>query len=177
MLKRQSSKQAPPSPPGHEPEKGSTPVVIRPRPLSAQVDAVGRELGDDNAFVTIDNNIHFHPDLTFGGFGILILTTSSELRSPGVYFFHRPTHEWKLAYELTDLPQGQWARLADWEGAPVPVDLFRVNDQVVCARWLGRSGSSVPPGRWDRTGGPSEQERWAAEQESAMIQEHIRGIR
>lgn len=139
------------------------PVVVPPRPPGKGGDrrqqalaAFGEERGDPHAFAVISNTVHFHPDPGLGGFGILVLTVPSDRRDPGVYLFDRSRAEWMRAYLLDDLPMGKWVQISTWDGSPVPVQLQRFSEDDVAARWIGRSGASVPYREWDLTGGPSD---------------------
>lgn len=159
------------------PQRSTVPAV-RPRPREAPVhERVGAErFGDRNAFVTINDTIHFYPDRTRGAFGFLVLTAPSEARSPGVYLLDRARREWLLAYELDDLPRAQWVQATDWDGSMLPFQLFLLSEQVVAARWLNPAGASIPPGEWDVTGGPTPLELWAAQREHERIMDNIRRI-
>lgn len=160
------------------PPAQAEPVVVAPRPRSQgggdrhqqALVAFGDRLGDRNAFAVLSDSIHFHPDLTFGGFGILVLTTPSPRRDPGVYLLDRARAEWARAYLLEDLPEGTWVQICGWDGGALPVQLNRFAGDAVAARWIGRGGASVPPGQWDVTGGPSDADMMlaASEHQSAM---------
>lgn len=123
-----------------------------PKPPSAQErrEELARErLGDRNAFLVIENNVHFHPDLAFGGFGLLVLTKPSARRGPGVYLMDRTTVQWVCAYEIDALPPEEWIQLHDWNGFATPVQLYKISDQAIAARWISGTGQSIPPGQWD----------------------------
>lgn len=130
-------------------------------------------LGDRNAFLVLTNNIHFHPDLSLGGFGFLIVTQETAKRRTGVYLLHPTRKEWLLAYEISDLPPAEWVQITDWAGDALPLQLFVINSRDIAARWLSRTGSSIAPGEWDISGGPSSAALEVARNEHEMISRNI----
>ena len=176
-----SAKSALPDLSSNPPQKPSPasppPAMVRPhaRELSTR-DRFREYYGDGNAFRTFTNHIHFHPDLSFGGFGFMVLTEKSALRAPGVYLADKISREWVHAYNLGDLPQKQWVVVTDWDGVVMPFQLWVESTSVVMARWLSRGGQSLAPGKWDIAGGPTEDEMLVAKDESEMIKDHIRHI-
>lgn len=120
-----------------------------PKPSSAQeirAEEAERRLGDRNAFLVVENQIHFHPNLaTFGGFGFLVLTRPSNIRGPGVYFMDRAARQWVRAYEIEELPPGIWMQPHDWNGFAVPCQLYLINPDQLAARWIDGNGRSLPP--------------------------------
>lgn len=167
---------APPATSPSPPTSAAPAVAIAPRSRAAepgdlrraQLSGFAALAGDANAFGVMDNQIHFHPDrMAFNGFGILVVLVPSSRREPGVYLFDRPRHEWIRAYLLDDLPLATWVQVSGWDANAVPVQLKRLSDGVVAARWLARNGASVPPGEWDITGGPSRDEMKLAGYEHA----------
>lgn len=154
------------------------PVVhARAVPLTGP-ERLAAELGEPCAFVVIHDTIHFHPDRTLGGFGVLGMLEATPTREPGLYLLAPDRHSWRRAYEWDDLPVGGWVGVTAWEGTRLPVDVQRATPALVVARWLSpASWQPVAPGEWGYTGGPSALQLWAAQKEQQMIERNLRGMR
>ena len=102
-------------------------------------------------FVAVENQMHFHPDRRWDGFGVLVLQRSSAIRAAGVYLAPCDGGGWRRVADVRSVPN-RWTRVRGRCGRFPPVQLRRTRSGEIAVRWLGADGRPVPPSTWDEAG-------------------------